>query len=104
MTPQEEAIELLEKEEYLVKGEWTKTPGVVKAIAKLREIPKPNEFTKMIRFNLENWKSVLWEEVRVRTVVKWLKDVCFRYDYVVKRNAELQAQIDKLVAGTPINS
>jgi hypothetical protein len=45
----DEAIELLEKEEYLLRGVWTKTPGIKAALAKLRKIPKPTETTKKAR-------------------------------------------------------
>ena len=70
------------------------------ALAKLKEEPEQGEFTKNIMANLERWDLLPKEkDCRIRTIIVWLKEVCYRYDYLVKRNAELQAENKQLVDG-----
>ncbi len=74
-----QVIELLEKAK-----QFTGTTGcsrkIDQALAILKQ-PKDqpsSEFTKKVRLNLENWGTVLGiqEDVRVRTIVDWLKEAC----------------------------
>ena len=68
------------------------------ALAKLKEEPEPSEFTKNIMANLERWDSDL-SDARIKSIIAWLKEVCRRYDWLVKRNAKLHAEIKQLVDG-----
>ena len=62
------------------------------ALAKLKEEPEQGEFTKNIRASLERGDSK-------RTIIEYLKEVCRRYDWLVKRNAKLRAENKQLVNG-----
>ena len=65
-----------------------------------QEEPEQGEFTKGIRANLERWDLLPKEkDSRIRTIIVWLKEVCRRYDWLVKRNAELHAENKQIVNG-----
>ena len=66
-----------------------------------QEEPEQGEFTKNILANLKQWGSVLsiQDDIRIRTIIAYLKEVCYRYDWLVKRNEELHAEIKQLVDG-----
>ena len=68
------------------------------ALAKLKEVPEQGEFTKNILASLERWDSDL-SDARIKSIVAWLKEVCRRYDWLVKRNARLHAENKQLVDG-----
>ena len=56
-----------------------------------QEEPEQGEFTKNIKASLERGDSK-------RTIIAYLKEVCRRYDWLVKRNAELQVGTLQTVA------
>ena len=56
------------------------------------QIDESTDFTKDILASLERGAYR-------HKIVAWLKEVCRRYDWLVKRNAELQAENKKLIEG-----
>ena len=63
-----------------------------------QEVPEQGEFTKNIMASLERWEPDL-SDARIKSIIAWLKEVCRRYDWLVKRNAELHAEKEQLVDG-----
>ena len=98
-----EKIERPRNKDELVPAWWIRDnilSFVDQALAKLKEAPEPSEFTKNIMANLERWDLLPKEkDCRIRTIIAWLKEVCRRYDWLVKRNAELHAENKQLVEG-----
>ena len=96
-----EKIERPRNKDELVPAWWIKKnilSFVDQALAKLKEEPEQGEFTKNILASLERWDSDL-SDARIKSIIAWLKEVCYRYDWLVKRNAKLRAEIKKLVEG-----
>ena len=102
MQAQDEAIELLESQKrymqrlqinpQLTEDAMKREARIDQALAKLKEVPEPTYFTKNVRASLERGDSR-------QTTIAWLKEVCRRYDWLVKRSAELQAENKQLVDG-----
>lgn len=45
--------------------------------AELKQQTPAGDFTKKVRLNLSNWKPVIsMDDVRIRTIVKWLEEAC----------------------------
>ena len=68
-----------DSKEILINGMW----GMMHKYNPCPDCQQPkdqpsSEFTKKVRLNLENWGTVLeiQEDVRVRTIVDWLKEAC----------------------------
>ena len=78
------------REDELVPAWWIRDnilSFVDQALAKLKEEPEQGDFTKIILASLERG------DCGVKAVTAWLKEVCRRYDWLVKRNAKLHAEI-----------
>lgn len=67
-------------------------------VEKAPEQPPPGEFTKKVRSNVQNWKSVISKitDCRILSIIGWIPQLCDRLDRAEVSKADLLAVLEQI--------